>query len=499
MLDKKLVNLVDAGFSAIWVYTSEPDEAQRSIAKLAEQHEWKLSTWDCMAGLKGLVNDKAQGTPNPLSPITTYLSRNAAEKEAQVILLHNYHRFLENPQVVQGVINASLVGKGTQTFYVVLSPVRDLPLELQKVFTILEHPLPGEEELKAVLEEVSDGSQGTTAEVINAAKGMTRRQAEDAFSLSMVEHEGTISSETIWDLKKGFVNDRGYMSFSRGGPGFESIEGLDNLKRFTKNLLRPESTVPSKGVMLLGPPGTGKSHLCKALGNETGRPTIVLDFGALYQKHVGDTEKNIRDALATADAMGRVVLMIDEVEKALAGAGGDGDSGVAARAFGTFLTWLSDREEKKSDVFVVMTSNDISKLPPEFTRAERVDAVFFLDLPNDIERAKIWDLYEQKYALPAGKRYNKKLFEDKGWTGAEIKACCRLAASLGVGVKESSSYIVPVSVTSGEKIQALREWAKGRCISATYEGAYTGENAPAILQETPRRKVNYGSTKKEEA
>lgn len=490
---EKLKNLIDAGFSAIWIHTSEADEVQRSICKLAEEHVWKLASWDCMKGLVGLVNDQAKAEGNPLVPLLKYLGRSPQEKEAQVILLHNYHRFLENPQVIQGLINASLLGKGTQTFYVVLSPVKDIPIELQKTFTILDHPLPGEAELEHLAEEVSDG-QPATREVVDAARGMTRRQAEDAFSLAMVEHGGEIKAETIWDLKRGCVNDRGYMSFSRGGPGFSSIEGLDNLKRFTKNLLRPDNPTSSRGVMLLGPPGTGKSHLCKALGSEVGRPTIILDFGALYQKHVGDTERNIRDALATADAMGKVVLMIDEVEKALAGAGGDGDSGVAARAFGTFLTWLSDREEKNSDVFVVMTSNDISKLPPEFTRAERVDAVFFLDLPNDVERAKIWDLYERKYGL--GKNgYNNKLFSDKGWTGAEIKACCRLASSMGVSVKEAASYVVPVSVTSGEKIQVLREWAKGRCISATYEGPYTGENAPTIPQETPRRKVNL---KKEE-
>ncbi len=495
MIDK-LENLVNAGFSALWIFTAEPYEAQRAVAKLSDEKSWKLSVWDCMKGLQGLVNCQDKAEASPLVPLVKYLGRTPQEKEPQLVLLHNYHRFLENPQVVQGVINASLAGKGTQTFYLVLSPVRDLPVELQKIFTILEHPLPNEGELEHLVEEISEG-QPSTQDVINAAKGMTRRQAEDAFSLSMVEHEGEIKAETIWDLKKGFVNDRGYLAFSRGGPGLTALQGLDNLKTFTKKLLSPESTIPSKGVMLLGPAGTGKSRFCQLLGNEVNRPLLTLDFGALYQKHVGDTERNIRDALSIADAMGKVILMVDEVEKALAGAGGDGDSGVAARAFGTFLTWLSDREERKSDVFVVMTSNDISKLPPEFTRAERTDAIFFLDLPNDLERGLIWSFYEEKYDIPQKGRFNTKLFSDKGWTGAEIKSCCRLAASLGVGVKEASSYVVPVSVTSGEKIQTLRDWAKGRCVSATYEGIYTGDNAPVIPQETPRRKVTL-SKKSEE-
>lgn len=169
-----------------------------------------------------------------------------------------------------------------------------------------------------------------------------------------------------------------------------------------------------------------------------------------------------------------------EVEKALSGVGSDGDSGVATRAFGTFLTWLSDT--KSPDAFVVMTSNDISKLPPEFSRAERLDAIFFLDLPNNFERAIIWTMYEEKYGVKAGK------FNPEGWTGAEIQSCCRLAASLGVSVKEASEYVVPVSVTAGEKITALREWAKGRAVSATEQGVYTGEKSVPVA-DLPRRKI----------
>jgi SpoVK/Ycf46/Vps4 family AAA+-type ATPase len=119
--------------------------------------------------------------------------------------------------------------------------------------------------------------------------------------------------------------------------------------------------------------------LAKSLGNETGRPTLLLDLGALYGSLVGATEANVRQALRVADAMSPAILFCDELEKALAGVGGSGDSGVATRLFGTLLTWLSDRT---SDCFFIGTCNDISKLPPEFARAERFDGVFFLDLPT---------------------------------------------------------------------------------------------------------------------
>ena len=168
-------------------------------------------------------------------------------------------------------------------------------------------------------------------------------------------------------------------------------------------------------------PGTGKSAFCKALGNETGRPTLMLDIGSLMGSLVGATEQNIRQALRIADAMSPAILFVDELDKGLSGIGSTGDSGVSTRLFGTLLTWLSDHE---TDVFFVATANDISKLPPEFTRAERFDGVFFLDLPAGKDKEAIWDLYRGQFGIPAAQARPA----DANWTGAEIKSCCRLAA-----------------------------------------------------------------------
>ncbi len=133
-----------------------------------------------------------------------------------------------------------------------------------------------------------------------------------------------------------------------------------------------------RGVLLLSPPGCGKSQFCKALGREVNRPVLILDVGSLMGSLVGQSEERTRQALRIIDAMAPCVLMIDEVEKAFSGVNGSGDSGVSSRMFGTFLSWLNDHT---SDVFVVCTSNDMSKLPPEFGRSERFDGIFFLDLP----------------------------------------------------------------------------------------------------------------------
>jgi hypothetical protein len=206
--------------------------------------------------------------------------------------------------------------------------------------------------------------------------------------------------------------------------------------------------------------------VAKALGNETGRPTLVLDMGALYSSLVGATEANVRQALRIADAMAPCILFTDELDKGLAGVGGQGDSGVSTRLFGTLLTWLAEHE---SDVFFIGTANDISKLPPEFTRAERLDGVFFLDVPTVAEKDAIWKMYRQRFDIPE----QQSRPEDVSWTGAEIRSCCRLAALLDVTLFQAAQHVVPVSVTAAESMEKLRTWASGRCLSASQPGIYS--------------------------
>jgi SpoVK/Ycf46/Vps4 family AAA+-type ATPase len=155
---------------------------------------------------------------------------------------------------------------------------------------------------------------------------------------------------------------------------------------------------------------------------------------------------------------------------------------VATRLFGTLLTYLSDHE---SDVFVIATSNDISKLPPEFARAERWDAVYFLDLPTTIEKDAIWTQYRRVYTIPEGQARP----DDTSWTGAEVKSCCRLAALLDVPLTQAAHHVVPVAVTAAEQVERLRAWASGRCLSASTPGLYRREGSPP---PRPGRRVQRG-------
>jgi len=308
-------------------------------------------------------------------------------------VLRNFHRFTGSAEIVQALDSAISQGKVNRTFVVILSPVVQIPIELERQFVVVEHELPGQDQLEQIAKEIAM-EPGELPEgdelglVIDAASGLTRMEAESAFSLSLVRH-GKLAPEALWELKTGALKKSGLLALHRGGESFSDLGGLDALKGFSKKALEGSrrSTVRARGVLLLGVPGVGKSAFAKALGNETGRPTLVLDVGALMGSLVGQTEERTRQALKIADAMAPCVIFIDEIEKALSGvqSSGQTDSGVSARLFGTLLGWLNDHE---SDVFVVATANDVSKLPPELTRAERFDGIFFLDLPGK-ERDRI--------------------------------------------------------------------------------------------------------------
>src|SRR6516225_9953616 len=477
-LFERLSELVRACFSGLWVQSFEHDDAIVEIARLCRTQSWSLATWDIDRALSIAGQDEASSTaisaPDPLAAIKA-LTAMATQDGTALLVLRNFHRFVGSVEVMQALDSAISAGKQNRTIIVVLSPVTHIPTELERQFVVLEHDLPGRDQLQQIARtiatepgELPDGDALNA--VLDSAVGLTRVEAENAFSLSLIRH-GRVAPGVMWELKAQTLKKSGLMSIHRGGETFADLGGLDGLKAFCQRTLtrKPSSSLARpRGVLLLGVPGTGKSAFCKALGNEVGRPTLMLDIGALMGSLVGLTEERTRQALRIADAMAPCIVFIDEIEKGLSGvqASGQTDSGVSARMFGTLLSYLNDHE---SDVYFVCSANDVSKLPPEFTRAERFDAIFFLDLPASREKEQIWRLYLERFGLEAG----QKRPNDRDFTGAEIRACCRLAALLGVPLVEAAANIVPVAVTAGESVERLRNWAAGRCLSADRPGIYS--------------------------
>lgn len=484
-LADQLIDYVRAAFTGLWVTTHEPDEAEREILQLARQQKWKVALWDIAQGLRLAGGKNATADPAATDPIAVLRALPALiEKDGTVLLvLHNFHRFLNNPEVIQTTFQQLVAGKQQRTFLIALAPVVQIPQELEKVFVVLDHALPDREQLQAIAQELTadqpdDLPKGDDLDrVLDAAAGLTRYEAEGSFALSLARHNA-IRPEVIVDFKAQALRKNNLLTLHRGQERFDALGGLTSIKEFCRRALRPGKRVQAKGVLLLGVPGTGKSAFARALGNETERPTLLLDIGAQYGSLVGATEGNIRQALRIADAMSPAILFIDELEKALSGVGGQGDSGVSTRLFGTLLTWLSDRA---SDTFVIGTCNDISKLPPEFSRAERWDGVFFLDLPDVKEKDAIWRMYRQQFSIPEGQQRP----DDTSWTGAEIKSCCRLAALLDITLTQAAQNVVPVATTAAESVDRLRTWASGRCLAASASGIYRRDGQPPL--RTARR------------
>jgi hypothetical protein len=490
-LKERLAEFVRAAFTGIYVQSHEHEDALAEIAALCKEQSWSLASWDVD---RGLVTDgqAAPATGDPVAAIRS-LSALARPESSALLVLPNFHRLLGGAEVVQALAHQVHRGKDDRTFVLILSPVLQLPPELERLFVLVEHELPGREQLLSIAKgiatedgEVPEGED--LGRLLDAAVGLTRHEAEGAFSLSLVR-EGRLLPNSVWELKAQALTKSGLLALHRGGERFEDLGGLDALKQFcTKALAARRGRARPRGILLLGVPGTGKSAFAKALGNETGRPTLVLDVGALMGSLVGETEGRTRQALRLIDAMSPCVAFIDEIDKALAGvqSGGAGDSGVSARLFGSFLSWMSDH---RSDAFVVATCNDISRLPPEFARAERFDAVFFLDLPGTAEKQRIWELYRRHYELP-----EQRLPPSPDWTGAEIRSCCRLAALLDVPLVKAAEQVVPVAATAAEGVQKLRSWATGRCLDAAGGGLYVAGSSTA-QSAPPSRRVDRGTNR----
>ena len=472
-LASEIWELVRAGFSGIWVETHEPSEAILELSILGREHGLQIVAWNLDAGMRTIAGDVvANEAADPLSAVRALGA--IPGDQSMVLLLENFHRFIDSPEVCQAMLTQLMLGKQQGRHLVVLSPLVKLPVELERQFVVINHPLPDREQLWEIAEALVDDPdvypRAHREMLLDAAAGLTRMEAESAFSLSLVRH-GRIIGDEIWELKSRWLQKSGMLRLHKSEHGFDSLGGLLSLKRFCEHSLRRQSNATSRarprGVMLLGVPGTGKSAFAKALGQETGRPVLTLDVGQLMGSLLGQSEANIRVALKTADAMAPSILFIDEVEKALSGvaSGGKGDSGVSSRLFGTLLTWLNDHT---SDVYVVVTCNNIQQLPPEFSRAERFDAIMFLDLPGREEKDAIWQMYLSEFGIDA----KQARPSDDQWTGAEIKACCRLASLLREPLTQASQYIVPVGVTAAEDIERLRSWASGRCLDASRPGIF---------------------------
>ena len=301
-LSDTLSEYIRACFSGIWITSHEHDDALLEIAQLCREQSWSLATWDIATGLQqhggATDNEAAANAQDPVAAVRA-INALATPDGTALLVLQNFHRFLNSAEVVQETARQISRGKQNRTFVIVLAPVVQIPAELERLFVVVTHELPDHVQLGQIARSLAteEGEMPAGLElsqVLDAAAGLTRFEAEGAMSLSLVRH-GRLEPSAIWQLKAQSLTKSGLLSLHRGTESFDALGGLDALKTFCLRALRPRLTrtshVQSRGVLLLGVPGTGKSAFCKALGQETHRPTLTLDAGSLMGSLVGQTEE----------------------------------------------------------------------------------------------------------------------------------------------------------------------------------------------------------------
>lgn len=428
--------------------------------------------------------------------------------EPSAALEHVAHARVDALYHFQGVSRAALEGdlpmalvrdcaeslSGRKGALVFTGPDLEIPEALASTVTHASLPGPSTAELRDLLGQVvrdvsarrhvsMEISPVDLETLLTQLGGLTLLEAEKVLTRALVE-DGVLNADDlrlIGDAKKSMIERDGLLEYTPVEASLADIADLAGFKAWLAHrtaVVRDPARARAaglpfpKGVLLLGVPGCGKSLAAKAVAAEWRLPLLRLDPSGLYNKYIGESERNFRRAMDTADRMAPVILWIDELEKAFA-SGGSEDGGVSQRVLGTFLSWL---QERKGDVFVVATANDVQKLPPEFLRKGRFDEVFFVDLPDAATRAEILRIHlaardqdTAPFPLPA-------LAEaSAGFSGSELEQAVvsvQYAAFAEGGRVEPSALAAeiartrPLSVTMAEPIARLRSWARDRTVSA---------------------------------
>ncbi|MGB1262406.1 MAG: AAA family ATPase [Cognaticolwellia sp.] len=380
---------------------------------------------------------KETKTPYALNDFLTLFS--STDKMNAFIILKDVHESLKDPKVIALIKAIALKNIYSDDYYVTILIVSTkviIPTELEKFITLIDIPLPRENEIFQIIKQFEIDMEIVIDEQLIdslslSLKGFSEFEVIQILNLAY-QSSGAIENkdlELIISEKEQIIKKTGMLEILNFNESINDIGGLDNLKKWLSNKSQVFTRLDEamrfgveapKGALIVGMPGCGKSLTAKATADLFNVPLLRLDVGKLLGKYVGESEDNMRRAIDIAEAVSPCVLWIDEIEKAFSGIGDAGGNEVTARLFGYFLTWM---QEKRSSVFVVATSNDISQLPPEFLRKGRFDEIFFVDFPNDEERRNIIELHIKK----RGKWHKdidsiKLIKETKGYSGADIEA-----------------------------------------------------------------------------
>ncbi len=486
-MQEELNILIQAQYPLIYLVTAEEDRAEKEIAKIAQlkQQPRKLYVWTLTRGMVEYGQDRATEHNTTLSPEAA-LVWTTKHKEPAIFIFKDLHPFKDSPAVTRWLRDAIASFQGTQKAIILMSPVQQVPIELEKEVVVLDFALPNLAALDRVLSHQLEQTRQNrlTSEgrekLLKASLGLTKDEAEKVYRKAYVKRGKITEAEVdiILSEKKQLIRRNVILEFIEEDETIDSVGGLEELKGWLvqrsgafSERARTYGLPQPKGMLILGVPGCGKSLIAKTTSRLWGLPLLRLDMGRVYDgSMVGRSEANLRGALKTAESISPAILFIDELDKAFAGAGsGDSDGGTSSRIFGSFLTWM---QEKTSPIFVMATANRIEKLPGEFLRKGRFDEIFFVDLPTQSEREAVFNIHLSKRNRDVDRFDLSQLAKvADGFSGAEIEQA--LIAAMYDAFAQNREFTqldiiaaikatLPLSRTMTEQVTALRDWARQR-------------------------------------
>jgi len=491
---KEIKILIGSGHPLIQIVTWEQNRVIKDLC--ISLKEKNIFYWTGYLGLKKINLESKSSIKYESVPTDKAILPFIVEyKEKAIFILQDFHLYLFDPnndKPVESVLAALRYfiesEDSKRKTIIFLGPVMCVPLELQKSVQIIDYPLPEYGEIEQILAEIIKRAEGKFTinkdkslfeMAVKASRGLTADEIELLYKKIILEDQRFDYPDLgrIIENKKQVIRQKGFLEYYELIDGLENVGGMDLLKVWLesrRNAFTEEARqfgLPEpKGILLIGVQGCGKSLVAKAIGSFWKLPLIRLDVGAVMEKWVGESERNIREAIKITESVSPAILWVDELEKSFPPPrAAIGDSGTSLRMFSTFLNWM---QEKIKPVFVVATANDISGLPPELIRKGRFDEIFFVDIPDDQEREEILKIHIKKRNRDPEKYDIPKLVKSTaGFTGAEIESIIISALydafSFGREMEDQDLFknikeTIPLSKTMENHINRLRAWAQAR-------------------------------------
>lgn len=449
-----------SGYSFIYIQTYEMDRYLKIIKEeIKSLNKWQAKLWDF-------------DTDEDPDKVKSYLKESSPYT---LVVAKNFNWFLkDNYEMIQFIQNQCevMADPNERKALLVISDEdfnNAIPSAIQKEFIKLDFDLPNKEEIKTILDNLiedikysnSDFNEPKEQEkenLVNAAIGLTSRSCLNAFSYSIVKNGSKLDSKIVAEVRSQEINETNGLNVGVYN-NLDELIGCKVAKEFMQNAV---NNPISKGVLFVGPPGTGKTQLAKWLSSVSGKIFIEFDLAKVQgQGLYGQAEQEMSNALKVPKAIKNCILFMDEIEKSIPKKQSSASDTTGTRSFSQLLKFLSD--EKPDGTFVVATSNEVTLLPPEWIRSERFDVIFYIGLPTNSQKKAIFDYYMKKYNVKKGSFTVNNM---NNWTGAEIKTVCRIASILNSTVDKASKFVVPIAKTMQDDIERLEKWKDGRTIDA---------------------------------